>query len=138
MKSTLTVLLLIASTVLTAQTPPSKQIVIGAGGEGCAEWTAVRKSPERSDEDFIRGLTMVSWVQGFLYGSARTTALRPLPADPKTTATGGSFDPPEPAAITDWLDTYCAKLPEQPIELAAIELVKELEKKTAPRPAPKR
>jgi hypothetical protein len=99
--------------------------------------------------DTLGSLALISWVQGFLVGSASTATVLPTtPADGAppspnkllvarqtawVTVSGWLYDPPDAPAIQVWLDQHCPAHALETIADAAFALSEEIVMKKAGR-----
>ena len=122
----------IASAALsTAQSPAI--VNLGAGSQSCGRWMAIRADGKNEDSALVRGM-ILSWVQGFLVGTAQIVMVLLPPAQTALadrqkrfgTVSGWMFDLPDGDAVSGWLDSYCREHPLEKIEAAANALTEEL------------
>jgi hypothetical protein len=138
------ILLSISTTVAHGQTP---RVPVGAGSQSCGQWVTARGAIPQTETDTLGSLAVISWVQGFLAGSASSATVLPTPADGAPspnkllvarqtawrTVSGWLYDPPDAPAIQVWLDQHCPDHALEPIADAAFALSEELVMKKAGR-----
>jgi hypothetical protein len=116
-----------------AQTPPT--VSLGAGGRSCGEWVTVATRLRPTASDSLKANLLLSWVQGFVVGSAeQLTTLISGPTQPELktlqkrygTVSGWVFDPPDAEAIKRWVTKYCRENPLDLVSTAASGLIAEL------------
>ena len=138
---------------LSAVGASAQKLHVGAGTQSCGQWVEARHDRVKNSE--LRNAMMLSWVQGFLVGSARGAADEKLAMElaPKLvandldayktlalsdekyiemrqkkfgTVSGWTFDPPDSDAVQVWMDKYCSANPLDSVQLAAFKLEAEL------------
>lgn len=130
-------LFVIAVIVLMPARAPSAQretVTLGAGSITCGEWLTEHENTKSSDINTLRKSMMMSWVQGYLVGSADGLTLLTTRGNLKLseaqakfqTVSGWAFDPPQPEAIKHWVNKYCREHPLDPIVDGSAALVAEL------------
>ena len=118
-----------------AQPPP--MVNVGAGARSCGgEWLTLHDKGAGSGTDVTKVAMMLSWVQGYVIGSAEQMTLWLSPTkkwdDLKTrqarygTISGWVFDPPDADAMKHWVTKFCRDNPLEPISTAGAALVAEL------------
>jgi hypothetical protein len=122
-----------SASVSLAQPPPI--VLVGAGGRSCGEWVSVQTKATPDDADFLKKNMLLSWVQGYVVGSAEafTTLLagNPFPSLATLqarygTVSGWVFDPPDAEATRLWVTNFCRQNPLDHVSNAALGLVGEL------------
>lgn len=137
----------------------SGQVRVGAGAQSCGQWVESRR-PSTND-DVLRRMMILSWVQGYVFGHAESTTACETAADvadrivrgdlppdvdralaaPELlkdfqtkfgTVSGLVFDPPDGDAIQVWLDDYCRTRPLDSISKASGVLLEELKQRKKP------
>jgi hypothetical protein len=136
-----------------------EQFHSGVGSMSCGQFVTARR--EKSDANsMLRGM-MVSWVQGFLVGTAMAStgeriakelgattelsdeAMMEFGRKKFGTRSGYLFDMPDSDAVTVWLENYCSTNPLKTVHEAAAGLAAQLAdesptgKKAAKQPPPK-
>jgi len=91
----------------------------GAAATSCGNWVELETTRDKGEETLI-----LSWVQGFLFGSALMTRRLP-PAEVRVPIE----TLPDVASIKLWLSSYCRQHPLENIAVAALHLFSEVTKK---------
>lgn len=131
-------LMLVVAISMTPLTAHAQLVMVGAGAQSCGQWLEGHAVPEQSNSTLKNGM-MISWVQGYLVGTAQTLTLMTTANTEPTlaqnqarfhTMSGWLFDPPDSAAVTHWVSKFCRDQPLKPLSDAAFALVNELATKT--------